>query len=366
MSDTRLFMLEGLPGTGKSTNSYYLYIQLERNQKKVKWIHEVTQPHPTLFFNEACLTFPEYEMLAAKYPKAVEILKQIAVFRKNTVGIDLLEIERNYRDSIDEEAFTELKKFDVFKFSIENYEKAALDKWAYFVEAALKEEDVIYILDSSILQFQIFTFLLKNVESEKLEQFMQKLIEIIKPLNPGLIYFYREQADNSISYLEKTRGIKYLEEIRERDKAEPYYTQKPQGAEGFRIFLRDYADFACSLFDSIDCRKLAVEITKQDWSAYELDILKFAGIKYEPDITAFPAEGTYFNEDLQAKIEIKGLDMKDPHGNVRKLTVKADREFYVECLPVVLQFDENGNILITGTTICERWTTTGTLFVKQT
>lgn len=365
VKDTRLFMLEGLPGTGKTTNSYYLYRQLERNQKRIKWIHEVTQPHPTLFFNEACLTRSEYEGFVVKYPKTVEVFSRIAEFRQNTIGIDLLEIEWNYIDRIDTDAFTELKKFDVFKFSIEQYQEAALDKWSYFVEKALKEHGVIYILDSSILQYQIFTFLLKNEDYDKLEQFLQKLVEIIQPLNPSLIYFYREHADDSIDYLEKTRGTKFLEDIRERDKAEPYYTQKPQGAEGFRMFLRDYEDFAQRLFEHMDCRKLAIEITKQDWSSYELQILGFAGIEYKPDNTALPIEGLYFNDDLQAEIEIKGLNMKDPFGNNRKLTAKSNNEFYVECLPVVLRFDENGNILITGTTICERWTTTGTLFMKR-
>ena len=53
--DSRLIMLEGLPGTGKSTNSYLLAIHLKRKGNKVKWIHEVARPHPTSFFSEACI-----------------------------------------------------------------------------------------------------------------------------------------------------------------------------------------------------------------------------------------------------------------------------------------------------------------------
>ena len=42
---TRLIMPEGLPGTGKTTNSYRLYDQLVRNERDVCWLHEVSQPH---------------------------------------------------------------------------------------------------------------------------------------------------------------------------------------------------------------------------------------------------------------------------------------------------------------------------------
>ena len=69
-----------------------------------------------IVFNEACLTLSEYDLFLNKYREAAEIFNQIAVFRKNTVGIDLLEIEWNYLDAIGIDAFGELKKFNAFKF----------------------------------------------------------------------------------------------------------------------------------------------------------------------------------------------------------------------------------------------------------
>ena len=65
----RLILLEGLPGTGKSTNSFRLYEQLIRNGMKAHWIHEVSQPHPTLFFTESCMTKEEYQDFTKKYPE---------------------------------------------------------------------------------------------------------------------------------------------------------------------------------------------------------------------------------------------------------------------------------------------------------
>jgi len=52
MIDTKLILLEGLPGTGKSTNSSFLLAQLLRNGIEVKYIHEVAAPHPTIVIGE--------------------------------------------------------------------------------------------------------------------------------------------------------------------------------------------------------------------------------------------------------------------------------------------------------------------------
>ena len=84
----RVILLEGLPGTGKTTNSYRLFEQLIRNGRNVRWLHEVSQPHPTLFFSESCLTKEEYRLFTEKYPEAADMLSSIAEVRATTVGID--------------------------------------------------------------------------------------------------------------------------------------------------------------------------------------------------------------------------------------------------------------------------------------
>lgn len=78
-----------------------------------------------------------------------------------------------------------------------------------------------------------------------------------------------------------------MENIWERDKANPYYSDKPRGAEGHKKFLMDYSNIAKQLFDITNCRKTSIEITNQDWKIYENDffrnrtqtISKYASVK---------------------------------------------------------------------------------------
>ncbi len=365
MKNTKLIMFEGMPGTGKTTNAQFLRIQLERNGKTVKWMHEVARPHPTLFFQEACMTYGEWDAFLQKYPDAAEILEKTAIRRDRTVGFDLLGLEWNYGAQIGETAMEALRQYDVWKFPIEKYREFALDKWTRFVEEAMHEKDVVYILDAGLLQFHIFTFLLQNIAYEELEKFVLTLADLIRPLNPSLIYFYRENPEKSISFLEARRGTAFLEYLWERDKKEAYYKDKPSGAEGARLFLKTYAFAASRLFSRIDFPKLAMEISKQDWKAYERKILSFIEIAYKPDMATIPPRGVYTNTQLHFEIEIDGYNMKDPGGTNRRLIPKSEDAFYVEGLPVIIQFNKTGTVTVVDGQINKRWTSLGTQFIKR-
>ena len=277
-------------------------MQLERNGKKVKWIHEVAFPHPVFLFFEPCSSLSEYE-------------------------------------------------------------EAVFEKWEHFAETASHDKDTVYILDSSIFQAQIFTFLWDNAPYERLEKFVNKLCCIIKCLNPVLIYLYRENSEDTIKYLEKNRGIQGLTNIYERDKSRPYYQDKPKGAEGFKQFLRDYANYAKLLFDSVDCKKLAIEISETDWVTYENKMLSFLKIENIPSPEFLPPNGVYKNEEFNYEITVDGLMITDPDGSRKKLTPKTANEFYIECLPMILRFEEK-QIIMTGLQINAHWSTTGMKYIK--
>lgn len=364
MQNTRLIMLEGLPGTGKSTNSFFLRMQLERGGRRVHWVHEIARPHPMLCFYEASLTGAEYASLLKAYPDAAQCLEAAAVRRKNTVGIDLLELEWTYAGEAGTELLQKLKKQDVWQFPLPAYEQTILDKWEHFTESALPEQDTVYILDAGMLQFHIFRFLLRHEGEEKLERFVQKLAGIVEPLCPNLIFFYRENAEETIRFLEKERGVQFLEYILERDRREPYYADKAPAVESVRAFLREYAAMAGRLFDGLPCRKLALEISAQDWPACEEKMLAFLGLERKPGIPAIPPDGVYVSDAPGFAIEIEGLTMKDPGGAVRRLVPQTENTFYVEGLSTVLRFTGDGVLEIADGQLHRRWTTLGLQYRK--
>ena len=363
MIGSQLIMLEGMPSTGKTTNARFIHTQLERNNINAKWIHEIAMPHPLSFFDEAGLTHDEYDRFIKTYPKAADILNNIAVFKKSTVGIPFPVIEWNYLDIIGEDVYQALLEFDAWDFPVDIHKKFALEKWAHFSEKALKNRDKIYIVDSAFFQFQIFTFLFENRHYEELQNFIDQITDIIQPLNPCLIFLRRENAEASIDYLENDRGTSYLEYIWQRDKEQPYYTGKPSGVESFKQFLRDYADMADLLYDSFPVKKISLNISDGNWSYHEDEMLSFLNVNRIQDPDASPQNGVYRNEALDYEIRVDGLSITDPNGNTRPLYLKSHNEFYVDWIPTILRFEDK-KIIISGSQTGSRWTTTGAIYNK--
>ncbi len=362
----RLIFLEGLPGTGKTTNSYKLFEQMVRNNWNVRWLHEVSQPHPTLFFSESCLTKEEYRLFTEKYPEVSEMLSSIAEIRASVVGIDYLTAARRLPGQERTAWYKELLQYDVMDFPLDRYELIAYEKWEAFVNAVL-QDDTIYILDSSIFQYQIFTYLLNGAEYPRLSGFVHSIMNMLRPLHPALIYLYRENIEDSIAFIEKQRGIRDLESTWERDKERPYYRNKQQDITAFFDFLKDYADFASRLYDETQCEKLKIEITAQNWRLYETKMLRFLGIAHQNAPSCQAKNGTYVNAALGASFSIKDGILTDPEGTRRRLSPKSQTEFFIEGLPETLLFFADNSVRLCGQQIIPQWSEEGTIYkiVKQ-
>ena len=361
MIDSRFILLEGMPSTGKTTMARFLRTQMERNRIDATWIHEIAQPHPLLFFDEASLTLDEFRRLITAYPQAAEILSRIATVRRSAVGICLTEVEWNYRDAIGEDAYQALLGHDSLYLPLDRYTAVALEKWECFVSEALQKRDEVFVVDSAIFQFQIFTFLLKRGAYEELQHFIDQLAEIIKPLDPCLVFLHREDAEASIAYLENDRGTEYLEYIWTRDKDYPYYADLPPGAESFKRFLREYGCFVDRLYQRFTAQKLSLNVSDGQWIRHEDEMLAFLELERIPDPEASPRDGMYINEEHGFVIEVNGISIVDPNGNTRPLHLKSENEFYVDWIPTILRFEEN-KIIIAGSQTGSRWTTTGLVF----
>lgn len=366
MKNTKLILLEGLPCSGKSTNSGLILRQLERNGFSAEWVHEEARPHPTLFFNEACLSELEYRSFIDKYPEARKVLDEVAVKWKQTYSIDLLEIEWNHLKEFGEDAYKNLQTYDVWNFSLEQYKTVTLEKWRYFVQQASERPNHIIILDSSIFQYQIFTFLLVNAPYKELQSFIDELHTIIGPLNPALIYLYRENGEDSIKYLESVRGTGFLENIWRRDRHNPYYQDRPEGAEGFRQFLLDYDGFAKRLFQSAPCDKLGIDISNNEWQQVEEAILSFLELGRKPSTAHNHFAGLFVNKEHEFKIQVDGLTITDPGNAKKRLIPRTEHEFYIYDSPVVLKFNKGGSeLIIGGNQLIKRWTTIGTVYIRN-
>ncbi|MBS4172230.1 hypothetical protein [Bacillus sp. FJAT-49736] len=228
----------------------------------------------------------------------------------------------------------------------------------------MRNHDQIILLDSSIFQFQIYTFLLENAPYSLLKSFLYQIYQLLVEFDPVLIYFYRDNVNDTIAYLEKNRGIPFFLNIWERDQHLPYYQTRPKGANGYKEFLRDYQKTAEKLFEFFPFKKLPLEISEGSWSKYvEMMLSELEIISTQISASSLPV-GKYVNEEHEFEIMLEGSFMIDPTGTRKSLYKKTEKEYYVENLPVILYLDTPDKLVIKGEQLCDRWTTLGLEYKK--
>ncbi len=280
------------------------------------------------------------------------------------MGIDYLSAARRLPGQESAAWYQEILQYDVMDFPLERYEPTAYEKWEAFLKAAL-QDDMIYILDSSIFQYQIFTYLLNGADYQRLAGFVHSIMKMLRPLHPALIYLYRENTEDSIVFIEKQRGFKALESTWERDKERTYYRNKQQDVTAYFDFLKDYADYASRLFEESECEKLKIEITAQKWDLYETKMLRVLGIAHQEAPSCQAKDGTYVNALPGASFSIKDNILTDPEGVHRRLSAKTPTEFFIECLPETLCFFGDDTVKLCGQQIIPQWSETGTVYTRE-
>ena len=50
--NTKLVVIDGLPGSGKTPTAQWLELQLRRNQVDARWLHEADIPHPLWWYKQ--------------------------------------------------------------------------------------------------------------------------------------------------------------------------------------------------------------------------------------------------------------------------------------------------------------------------
>jgi thymidylate kinase len=155
LKNTKLILIEGIPGSGKSTTAQYISSKLRHKGYLHKWWYEEEQGHPIYVFDN--------------YDKLKVIVDDLS--------------DGNYKKIIE----------------------MALKRWEEFVESVKRSPEII-IVDSSLFGYLTWSLFPYEVPKNEIIQYVKDVERIIKPLNPFLIYFYQEDIGAALKQICNRRG----------------------------------------------------------------------------------------------------------------------------------------------------------------
>jgi hypothetical protein len=282
--DTKIIFIEGIAGSGKSTTAQLLYSNLYKHGYTVKLIHEFYRPHP----------------------------------------IHELNIE---------EPKTWISK--------------TLANWHNLRDTLIKTNEIM-IMDGTLFQCTIGVLLEMDVKVPVIRQYANQIPDILKPLNPILIYFYQNDFERAIRAAYQQRKDPWSRRVYDFvSNARFFKNRKLCGLDGYIEYNRVLRNMTDNLYSEYNLKKISIENSAGDWNLYHHIIADFLSVPLiEPDdIQHNDYTGVYKDRESTRTCFIKKnnneLEIHGYYTIPKYLILRECDNFFVQGKPIELLFRRN-------------------------
>ena len=212
---TRLVIIEGIMGSGKSTTARWIAARLQAAGLRALAITERVDPHPV----------------------------------RGTDGL-----EHWFQPWLDVTA--------------QGLADRSLRKWRSFVADAQAAE-TIHTLDGQLFHGDLTNLFLMEATPAVIAKYCKSVSEIVRPLAPLLIYFYQADVERAIRTIAAERGEEWVKYQVDWKLQAPYSRRLGlSGLDGLVALYKDYRALTDELYLRLDFPKLAIDNSQQAWETY--------------------------------------------------------------------------------------------------
>ncbi|WP_290783497.1 hypothetical protein [Exiguobacterium sp. UBA6309] len=216
---TSLFLVEGLPGSGKTTTAEALTRLLQEQQINTRLHIEGDLNHPADYESVAYLTLSEWVEFQSKYA-SLEVLRFAEVFN-DYVLVSYRQWQS--KQNVPEAALSLLQARDIYELPFELHQSLILKKWEAFVAQVLTT-DTMYVFECCFLQNPLTMGLIKyDLPEATLQAYIERIATIITPLQPVLVYVDQQDVERSFRKALQERPTEWA------DGFVSYYTEQAYG-----------------------------------------------------------------------------------------------------------------------------------------
>ena len=261
---TNLIIVEGIPGSGKSTTAHFIKEYLESEGITAKLFQEGDSRHPADYESTACLDEGQFNDIRERFSEHRKTIQEVAEKKGHQYFIPYRQLA-----NVDAGLVDELASYDVYELDLDTFEDVSYHYWKEFVEQT-EFEDEVYIFECCFLQNQFTKYIaMHNAEPKRLADQLKKISELIAPLNPLVIYLYQEDVDRSFHHVYKERSQEWRKFFTDYHVKQGY--GKANGLEGYQglvEFLEMRRDLEMGILEDLSVKHMLIENGEKDWDAY--------------------------------------------------------------------------------------------------
>jgi hypothetical protein len=263
--NNKLFIVEGLPCAGKSMISKYVADSLKEKEYKVEWVDEGTGNHPADYEYHSYLTHIDLQKLTVE--EKTEILNKATNISGGYI-IDLSELQGELLEKV-----LPYKIYDNLPWEIEK--EIMLDGWRRFTQAA--DNETIYVFNCCFLQNPMCETMMRfGFKHEVSREYILSIWQIIKELNPVIIYLKEDNINDKIQMQADKRGKEWLSFVIDYHVNGRYgKDHNLSGYEGYIECLIERQQRELNILDEIGGEKLTLINSNSDWDDAHSKIDKY-------------------------------------------------------------------------------------------
>jgi hypothetical protein len=205
MANTKLILIEGVPGSGKTSTARFICDWLEKHGKRPVLFLEGDWHHPADYESVACLTGPEYTELLEQFPEQASFLAQQTWQEDGEWFFSYRKMQHEHGAHMPDALFETLAHFEIYDLPSDRYRRLLLQNWQKFAARAATE-DLVYVFECCFLQNPTTTLLARhNLPEAMVRQHIRALAQAIDPLQPKLIYLARQDVAATLEAVRRER-----------------------------------------------------------------------------------------------------------------------------------------------------------------
>ena len=278
---TKLIIVEGLPGSGKTTTAKIIFNMLNNNGINVELFCEGNDEHPADYEGVAYFGYKEFDKLNQKHSLDSVVLDRIKIEIQDGILIPYLKELINKKLSINEELLDDIVEKDIYELPLEVHCELIERRWMEFVNSYKDEEKVVIFECCFIQNPTTITMIRDGCSKEVTKNYIKRLESIIEPLNPLLIYVEQEAISTSFKKAIEERPIEWIKGFTK------YYTEQGfglknnlVGIEGVLVVLEKRRELEKEIYKMLKIKKEIVDNTQFTQKTLESSIGKILQANY--------------------------------------------------------------------------------------
>lgn len=206
----QLILVEGLPGSGKSTVAQLVQEVLQEMQIPHQLVLEGDLDHPADYDGVAYYSFDQYEQLLKNQPQYIDMLLAYSVHRDDGVLLSYRKLTNKAGDAIPDELMNQIFEHDIYELLLHQNRRLITEKWQHFANQAAAESKT-WIFECCFMQNPItIGKILYAASDSAVTSYVNHLAHIVEPLYPLLIYVEQEDVDRAFRKAAEERPQEWL------------------------------------------------------------------------------------------------------------------------------------------------------------